>query len=170
MLGALLWQEMLLVLFTGEHDYTIDAKGRLAIPPDVRAAMEAEEGAMAFFLTLGSDRTLCLYPEKVFHRLVNQIEEGLVTDEAVREFDRLVFPLATRLEIDAAGRVRLPDRMLSRARLTNTKITLIGVRDHLEIRDREQWESEIDSRLDKQAEIFDRFARRRRNDGAEGER
>ncbi len=158
--------ENFFVLFTGEHDYTIDAKGRLAIPSDVRSAMHPDEDGSAFFLTLGPNRTLCLYPENVFHRLVSQIEEGLVTDEAVQEFDRLVFPMATRLEFDSAGRVKIPERMRMRAGLANAKVTLIGVRDHLEIRDRTEWQAEVEERLEKQEEVFRQFARRKK-DGAE---
>ncbi len=158
--------EIFFVLFTGEHDYTIDAKGRMAIPPDVRASMHPDEDGSAFFLTLGSHRTLCLYPEKVFHRLVSQIEESLVAEEPVEDFNRLVFPLATRLEFDSAGRVKVPERMRQRAGLANGKITLIGVRDHLEIRDRAEWLAEVEESLEKQEEVFKRFANRRK-DGAE---
>jgi len=150
------------VLFTGEYEFTIDSKGRLAIPSEIRAMMDAERDGKAFYLTLGSNRTLCLYPENVFHRLVNQIEEDLVPDESVQEFDQLLFPLAKRLEWDTAGRMKIPERMRERARLMDNKVTLIGVRDHLEIRDRERWHAELEDRLAKQEEIFKRFSRRRR--------
>lgn len=156
------------MLFTGEYDFSIDQKGRLAIPAEIRASMHPDRDGEAFYLTLGSNRTLCLYPEKVFDRLVNQIEEGLVPDESVQEFEQLVFPLASRIEWDTAGRVKISERMRIRAGLKDRKVTLIGVRDHLEIRDRERWQAELEDRLAKQEEIFKRFARRRRN-GAEGE-
>ncbi len=166
------------MLLTGEYDYTIDAKGRMAIPPDVRALMLAgttdqqngPANPQAFMLIIGPHRTLCLYPERVFRKLVEHIEDSLVNDETVDEFNHVVFPAATRLDIDSAGRVKLPEKHRIRAGMKEVKkITLIGVRDHFEIRDREQWASEMDERLDQQAEIFQRFARRRRN-GAEGER
>lgn len=147
------------MLFTGEYEHTIDTKGRLAIPSDIRGRMNPAEDGEAFFLTLGANRTLRLYPEKGFERLADKIEEGLVSDEAVAEFEQLLFPLSTRLEYDSAGRVRIPERMLERAGIEKF-VVLIGVRDHLEIRDRKQWQAELEERLTKQEEIFRRFARR----------
>ncbi|MFG0328293.1 MAG: division/cell wall cluster transcriptional repressor MraZ [Phycisphaerales bacterium] len=153
------------MLFTGEHEYTIDSKGRLAIPPDIQRRMNPVEDGETFYLTLGSNRKLRLYPEKGFERLAAQLEKGLVTDESVQEFDQLFFPLSTRLDFDSVGRVRIPERMIERGGLKKgQKVVLIGVRDHLQIRDAAQWEAEIEDRLAKQAEVFERFARRRRND------
>jgi len=156
------------VLFTGEFEHTVDTKGRLAIPSEIRSRMKKAEDGEAFYLTIGSNRALRLYPEKGFERLAAMIEEGLVTDEAVQEFDQLLFPLSRRLELDSAGRIRLPDRMMERAAL-GKEVVLIGVRDHLEIRDLKQWNAELDERLAKQEEIFSRFVRRGRVPGTSGE-
>ena len=152
------------MLFTGEFEHTIDSKGRMAIPSEIRARMQKAEDGEAFYLTLGSNSALRLYPEKGFERLAAMIEEGLVTDEAVQEFDQLLFPLSRRLELDSAGRIRLPDRMMERAGI-GKDVVLIGVRDHLEIRDLTQWNAELEERLAKQEEIFKRFVRRDRLGG-----
>jgi len=122
--------------------------------------MNPDEDGEAFYLTLDPNRILRLYPERVFERLAADIEQSLVTDDIVAEFDQLMFPLSPRLEFDSAGRVRVPDRMLEWAGLSK-KVVLIGVRDHMQIRDRSQWEAELEQRLAKQAEIFKDFARRR---------
>lgn len=153
------------MLFTGEFDHTIDAKGRMAIPSEIRSRMTREEDGEAFYLTIGSNRALRLYPEKGFERLAAMIEEGLVTDEAVQEFDQLLFPLSRRLELDSAGRIRLPDKMMERAGIVKD-VVLIGVRDHLEIRDLKQWNAELEERLAKQEDIFRRFVRRDRAGGS----
>jgi len=150
-----------IVLFTGEFEHTIDSKGRMAIPSEIRSRMKKVEDGEAFYLTLGANRALRLYPEKGFERLAAMIEEGLVTDEAVQEFDQLLFPLSRRLELDSAGRIRLPDKMMERAGL-GKDVVLIGVRDHLQIRDLKQWNAELEERLAKQEEIFSRFVRRGR--------
>ena len=44
----------------------------------------------------------------------------------VQEFDQLLFPLSRRLELDSAGRLRLPDRMMERAAI-GKDVVLIGV-------------------------------------------
>ncbi len=152
------------MLFTGEYEHTIDAKGRMAIPSEIRSRMNKEEDGEAFYLTIGANRALRLYPERGFERLAAMIEEGLVTDEAVQEFDQLLFPRSRRLDLDSAGRIRLPDRMMERAGI-GKDVVLIGVRDHLEIRDLKQWNAELEQRLAKQEDIFRRFVRRDRAGG-----
>jgi len=149
------------MLLTGEYEHTVDAKGRLAIPAPVRSLLTKAHDDQALYLTFGSDHTLQLFPERVFERLANQIEEGLVTDDAVREFELFLFPLSQRLEVDTAGRIRLPERMMKRAGL-GKQVVLIGVRNHLEIRDPDAWSEELEHRLGNQSEIFNRFVRRTR--------
>ncbi len=157
---------MAALLLTGEHEYSIDAMGRIPIPSDVRVRMNPEKDGIAFYLTMGPNKTLCLYPEKTFERLADQVEDGLVTDEVVQDFVQLMFPLSSRLDFDSVGRLRLPKKMIERAGLEK-KIILIGTRDHFEIRDRIQWEEEIKKLLDNQTETYNRFAQRRRERDSE---
>lgn len=138
----------------------------MAMPSEIRGRLNPEVDGEAFYLTLGANLKLRLYPEKVFEKLSARIDQGLVAEDAVQEFEQLLFPLARRLDFDSAGRIRIPDKMLERAGL-GRKVVLIGVRDHLQLRDRDDWEREVESRLEKQSEIFDRFAafaRRRSGD------
>lgn len=160
------------MLFTGEFEHIIDTKGRLAIPSEIRTQLKKEDAGHAFYLTIGANRALRLYEVRAFETLSNRIEQGLVTDESVREFEELLFPLSRRLEVDSAGRVRLPDRHIERAGLTKEKpVMLIGVRDHLQIRDVNEWNDEIENRLSRQADIFERYVRRvQRDDGTQPEK
>jgi DNA-binding transcriptional regulator/RsmH inhibitor MraZ len=57
------------------------------------------------------------------------------------------------LELDKAGRVNVPDRMLQQAGLGNT-VTILGVKDHLELRDPQQWKAQRELRLAKQMDIM----------------
>ena len=56
----------------------------------------------------------------------------------VLEYERLFFSLARRVELDKQGRVRLPDALLSMVDV-DRDVVLIGVKDHLEIHDRNAW-------------------------------
>lgn len=143
--------------FTGEYELTIDAKGRLAFPADIRGRLHPDKDGEFFYLTLGLNGALWLYPEKKFHQMVEEVEAGLIQDEAVQEFVEIFFPLSTRLMYDSANRVRIPDKMMERAGLTNPQVVLLGMNDHLEIRDRATWEAELQERLSRQREIVARF-------------
>jgi len=56
------------------------------------------------------------------------------------EFEQILFSQSKRLEIDKAGRIRLPESLLDFAGIKSQAV-VIGVRDHLEIRDPDQWKT-----------------------------
>ncbi len=141
------------MLFTGEYEHTIDAKNRLAIPADIRGRLDPEKDGEAFYVLLGPDCILWLYPDRYFESLVRTLDQALLGDENLLEYEQLTFPMARRLEVDSTGRIRLPDMLLKRARLRQ-QVTLIGVRDHLEVRDTEQWQVDLEQRLANQSAIL----------------
>jgi MraZ protein len=64
----------------------------------------------------------------------------------------LHFALASRVEPDGQGRLLLPQKILRRAGIQK-EVTLIGVRDHLEVWNRADWEARIEELEQKAAEI-----------------
>jgi MraZ protein len=142
------------VLFTGEYEHTIDAKQRLAIPAEVRSGLDPEVHGTAWYLVPGPNGNLWLWPERTFERMAAASSgHSLLPAEEVMEFEELLFSQASRLDMDKTGRVRLPDRMLSRFELSTT-VTILGVRDHLELRDTELWRAQRDEKFRKQPEIM----------------
>ena len=136
------------MLFTGEYEYTIDAKQRLAIPAEIRSRLNPDRDGLAFYVTAGPNDALWLWPERTFERMAGAIEASLLPAEEMMEFDEITFPTARRLELDKTGRVRLPKPMLEAAGI-QSKVVILGVRDHLELRDPGQWEQR---RLEKHAD------------------
>ena len=59
------------ILF-GEYELTIDDKKRLLIPAEVRKAIDPERDGKAFFLVIGKNRRIWLYPEKNYQNIVTQ--------------------------------------------------------------------------------------------------
>ena len=145
------------MLFTGEYEYTIDAKQRLAIPAEIRSRLNPDRDGLAFYVTAGPNDALWLWPERTFERMAGAIEASLLPAEEMMEFDEITFPTARRLELDKTGRVRLPKPMLEAAGI-QSKVVILGVRDHLELRDPGQWEQR---RLEKQADRTTIFHRAR---------
>ncbi len=136
------------MLFTGEYEYTIDAKQRLAIPAEIRSRLNPDRDGLAFYVTAGPNDALWLWPERTFERMAGAIEASLLPAQEMMEFDEITFPTARRLELDKTGRVRLPKPMLEAAGI-QSKVVILGVRDHLELRDPGQWEQR---RLEQQAD------------------
>jgi MraZ protein len=109
--------------------------------------MDRERLAPAFYLVHGPNGFLWLWPEATFESMSSALEQTLLPGEDVLEFDELTFPFARRVEMDSAGRIRLPEDLLAMSGLETT-VMILGVRDHLELRDPQEWGRQ---RLEKRA-------------------
>ena len=127
------------VLF-GEYELNIDEKNRLLVPADVRRAINTEEYGDAFFLVTGINRLPWLYPERYYEQLATQAPADITPAQDLLAFDQMHFARASRIEMDKQGRILLPNRTLERANIQK-EVTLIGVRDHLELWNRADWEA-----------------------------
>ncbi len=128
-----------MLLLTGEYQHVVDGKGRVLISNRLRNQIDADEHGSNFYLVLGANGILCLYPERYFEQIVLAVApEATAPDEAVA-FERISFALASKVELDGQGRLLLNERLRKRAGL-KAHITLVGVRDHIELWNNESWE------------------------------
>ena len=139
-------------LFFGEYPLTVDDKGRLLIPADVRKEMNPERDGEGFFLIVGSNHRPWLYPELGYQALVSTLTSELMPGDDMLEFDRMNFSMASRLNWDKQGRSVLPAKIIERTKL-GRDVTMIGVRDHLELVNTDQWEIESAQLEARRAEI-----------------
>lgn len=128
-----------LVLF-GEHELTIDDKNRLLIPSDIRKLLNPDRDGEALFFVIGVNRKPWLYPERYYETLVSQVPAEISPGDDRLARDQLLFGMASRLEWDKQGRVLVPEKTLRRTGL-GREVTLIGVRDHLELWNRSDWDA-----------------------------
>lgn len=143
------------MLFTGKDEFTIDAKQRLAIPAKVRAKLDPQRVGGGLYGLVGPNGSLWLWPEATFERMAGDIEATLAPHRAVMEFDEMTFPDAEHLEIDGAGRVRIPQEMLEAAGL-GTRVLVLGMRNHLEVWDPARWRERERQRSSSRQEIVER--------------
>ena len=140
-----------LVLY-GEYELSIDDKNRMLVPSEVRKSIDPERDGEAFFLVVGVNRVPWLYPERYYENLVSRDPGDVTPDEQKLAFDQMNFAMASRLEWDKQGRVLIPDKTLKRTG-TGKEVTLIGVRDHLELWNRSDWEARREQLLDRSSEV-----------------
>lgn len=135
-----------MLLLTGEYEHTIDEKNRLFISNKLRSQIDIRKYGTGFYLTIGSNGILCLYPDEYFQQiaLAGAPRTG-APDEAVA-FERLSFALASKVELDRQGRLLINEKLRKRANL-GTALTLVGVRDHIEIWNTEDWEHYLEDNL-----------------------
>lgn len=135
------------VLLTGQYEHVIDAKQRLAVPAEIRAQWRPERDGAAWYAVPWVGGVLRLYTESRFHSLADSRSLSLTPDEDEAELQATLFGLSRRLEMDAAGRIRIPEDLLSLVSLSSGEVALIGAGDRLEIRDRAAWKSSVKDRL-----------------------
>jgi MraZ protein len=121
--------------FHGTFDHTLDAKNRLTVPAKLRTAFA--EGA---FLVREADRCISLYPSATYSALTSAALSPLNPMSAqAKELKRYFHYNAVAVELDSAGRVMVPARMLSHAGIERD-VVVTGAGDCLELWDRSRWE------------------------------
>lgn len=135
-----------MLLLTGEFQHIVDGKGRVLVSNKLRNQIDVDAHGSNFYLVLGANGILCLYPESYFERIaLAMVPQEAAPDEAVA-YERISFAFTNKVELDSQGRILLNDRLRKRAGLRD-HITLIGVRDHIELWNDEDWEQYVSSHM-----------------------
>ena len=139
------------MLFTGETERSIDEKLRISLPSEMREGFASG----VVYASPGPNDTIWLSPEHTFEKKANSLEQSLLPDEDAMEFEQILFSQSRRIEIDKAGRIRLPEALLSLAGIAQ-QAYVIGVGDHLEVLNHENWNAKRTENLTKLREIMKR--------------
>jgi len=133
------------MIFHGAYEHTIDAKNRLAIPAQFRDKIDPMRDGRKLYIVPGSPtNTLWIYTESYFESITAQFGTGMVRDKDVVAFEQEIFPRIAEVEPDGQGRIVIPDWML-RASGVGREVVIYGVRDHMEVRRRDEWENQLNS-------------------------
>ena len=143
------------MLFSGKNELSIDGTCRLAIPAKIRSRLDPETDGESFYATRGPNGAVWLWPERTFEQMAGGVEPSLAPPVELMDFDELTFPEAEQLDLDSAGRIRLPQDLVAEAGL-GPKVLLVGVRYHLEIWDPDAWEARRREREARRAEVTQR--------------
>jgi len=128
-----------MLLLTGEYQHTIDGKGRVLVSNKLRNQIDVDQHGSNFYLVLGANGILSLYPEKCFEQLVLSVAPSATAPDEAVAFERISFAMTSKVELDNQGRLLLNDKLRKRAGLKED-VTLVGVRDHIELWNTEHWE------------------------------
>jgi MraZ protein len=135
-------------MLIGEYIHAIDSKNRLSLPSKFRREMGKK-----VVITPGLDGCLFVFTVKEWQKIAERLSSGgsmLQADN--RGFNRRMFGGAGEVEVDAIGRILIPDFLKSTARLT-AKVAIIGVENRLEIWDDTVWK-EYKQVVEKQADTL----------------
>jgi MraZ protein len=124
---------------------TVDAKGRLALPRPIRAALEElENSALVLHFNKGA---IWLWTADRFADLIEARQaDADPFDEEVAVFAHAVMSTSCDVEMDGQGRVRLPSGLRNYARIER-EVVVHSIMDHIEIWDRGAWEQRFEESL-----------------------
>ncbi|KND47433.1 MAG: MraZ protein [Parcubacteria bacterium C7867-004] len=134
-------------MFIGEYRHTLDAKNRISLPAKFR-----KELGTSVIITRGLDHCLFVYTKGAWKLEAKKFSEHSSGGAAGRAFARLMLAGASETDVDASGRVLVPDYLKAYAGL-GTKCVVAGVSDRVELWDEEAWETYTTS-IERDADQF----------------
>jgi MraZ protein len=117
--------------FKGRYSYSVDEKGRIAIPAKLRKNI-APSSKGKFVVTRGLERCLYLYPQDEWGKLEQFVRSLSFLDAKHRFFSRTLFQWAEDMEPDGQSRIMIPQELLTYAGIEREAI-ILGVLDRIEI-------------------------------------
>lgn len=122
------------MMFMGEYNHTIDAKGRLIVPSKFREAL-----GDTFVVTKGLDGCLFVYDNEEWQVFEEKLKSLPITNKEARQFARFFLAGAAEVEVDKQGRILVPNILREFAQISKD-VVLIGVASRIEIWSKERFE------------------------------
>jgi len=132
-------------MLLGEYQHTIDEKKRLSLPAKFR-----KELGKKIVITTGLDRCLFVYTQAQWKKIAEQLATLSMGRADTRSFSRFLLGGAVEAEIDALGRILIPEFQKEFADLSS-KVIIVGVHSRLEIWNDKAW-NEYKSRVEREAD------------------
>ncbi|MBI3580043.1 MAG: division/cell wall cluster transcriptional repressor MraZ [Ignavibacteriales bacterium] len=117
--------------FKGRFSYSIDNKGRIALPAKLRKSVSPEANE-SFVLTRGFEQCLFVYPQDEWNKLEESIRGLSPSNPQHRFFVRTLLQWATDAQLDSQARLSVPQELLKFAGLEN-EVLIVGVLERVEI-------------------------------------
>jgi len=119
----------------GEFSHTLDSKGRVTLPSDLRAELSD-----SFYITKGLDNCLFIYGEAEWNNLSEKLKKLPMAKPEARAFLRFFFSGAKKLECDKQGRFLIPQNLRAYANLKKD-VVLTGVMTRAELWAKERYDT-----------------------------
>lgn len=134
-------------MLIGEYAHILDPKKRLSLPSKFRKELGGK-----IVITRGLDNCLFIYSLKEWKKISERLGELSIGQADTRGFNRFMLSGAVEVDIDAAGRILIPDFLKMFAGLKN-KVVLAGIHTRVEVWDEKAW-SAYKQRVEKQADAL----------------
>lgn len=136
-------------MLIGEYIHTLDEKKRVSLPVKFRKEMGKK-----IIVTAGLDKCLWVFTLAQWNKISERLSDFSMLQADNRSFNRYMFGSATEVEVDAIGRILLPDFLIERSDL-KSRVAVVGVQDRVEIWNEGAWKEYkcvVEKRADQLAE------------------
>ncbi len=124
-------------MFYGEHNHSIDRKGRLILPARFRDIAK-ENNIERFFLTRGLDKCIFMFTEYEWTTQEQKFKAMPFTKKESRSFNRMFFSGAVDVSPDRQGRFIIPQYLKDFAGIVKD-VMVVGISSRIEIWDQKTW-------------------------------
>ena len=124
-------------MLIGKYTHDLDPKKRLTLPSKWRTDLGKK-----VVVTSGLDNSLFVFPIKEWERVADKLSQSGLGNQDGRSFNRFILANAYETDVDAAGRIVIPDSLKDFARLSS-KVVLAGMYSRVELWDENAWNASI---------------------------
>jgi MraZ protein len=127
----------------GCHSTKIDEKSRLRIPAQFREELSKTNND-TYYVTSDDGQCAQIYPLPIWERNTQKLLEPPRMDPAKVKYMRITSYYGLVTQIDSQGRILIPSKLRDKA-LISGDVEVIGKGDHLEVRNAEVCQKDIDA-------------------------
>lgn len=125
--------------FIGRYYHALEQKGRLSIPSSFRQRLNRQA-----VITAGLDGCLFLLENQNWESLLNTTQSLAFTNRRNRDWIRYLANNASQVDIDAQGRILIPEHLRQLVGLKNN-VVIVGSVDRIEIWDQPTYHKYLDN-------------------------
>lgn len=131
-------------MFLGEYNPNITEGSRISLPKKHREQIKSED----VVLSKGFEKCILIYDKNDWVLKAQKQVENLKDQAKISDLERYLYTSAVETSIDSQGRIVLPGSLKEYAGV-NLKTAVIGVGDHIEVWDLENWNEYLKKISDK---------------------
>ena len=124
-------------MLIGQYTHDLDPKKRLTLPSKWRSDLGKK-----VVVTSGLDNSLFVFSVKEWEKVAEKLSQSGFGNVDTRSFNRFILGNAFETDVDAAGRIVIPDTLKDFAHLSS-KVVLAGMYSRIEIWEENAWKSNI---------------------------
>jgi MraZ protein len=130
-------------MFRGNHPTRVDEKGRLKVPADFKRRVDELYGPQ-FFITSKDGKRAEIYPLKEWEKIEAKLAQIPSMNPAKKKFLDVTNYYGQMAEMDAQGRLLLPQLLRETAKVTG-EVVVFGSQTYLEVANHESFKAELEA-------------------------